>query len=320
MSHFRIATMEGAAVVSIPVADAQWNTERDGKAAQFTFKYPRDCGIRLEEGQLISFMMDEDPVFVGYVFKSKASKSDLIDVTAFDQMRYLQNKSTYLFKGETLDEIVAMLAHDMGLQVGPLAKASTPIQQVNEDSKLIDIIEEARNATMDKEGVLYQIWDNCGSLSMARLPQDRMTDLFIGDASLLTDYSYERSIDSDTYNRVILYKKDGDEGKYIVEKAVDEKNIDKWGVLQYLKKADEKMSRAEMKAEAEATLAVRNRVKRELTLDAVGDRRCEAGCSIYVGVEQEGLRGWALINRAEHRFEGKGAHTMKLTMNMIDAS
>lgn len=319
MADFKVLTTNSAGTqdAEIHLANAEWTTERGTNASQFTFDYPREQELRLEEGQLITFMMDTEIVFQGYVFSTKSDKDDLISVTAFDQVRYLQNKSTYLFDGETLDKIVKMLANDMGLQTGSISSAATPIYNAHENSKLIDMIEEARNVSMEKEGVIYQVWDDRGKLSMAKLPEDRMTDLFIGDESLLTNYSYEKTIDEDTYNRVILHKKDAKTGKYVIVKAVADENIERWGTLQYFEKADEKMTSAEMQAKADAILFMRNSAKRQLTLEAIGDRACEAGCSIYVGIEQEGLDGWALINRATHRFEGKGAHTMKLEMNMV---
>ena len=319
MASFSIDTMinGGSQHASIPLSGAEWTTYRETKAAQLKFKYPRDCGVHLEEGQLLAFMIDGQKAFQGFVFKNDSSMDDLIDVTAYTQMRYLQNQATYLFEQKTLPDIIRMVAEDVAIVVGSLSGSSTPIDLISEENKIVDILDEARAIAMDKEGRLYQIWDDRGKLCLSRLPDDRMLPYRIGDYSLLYNYDYKRTIDDDTYNRVVLYKKDEKTGKYIVVKADDPDNTAKWGVLQHFEMADEKMSEGEMQAKADAILSMRNSVKRELTLEAIGILECEAGCSIHVSIEQEGLSGFALINKAVHRFEGKGSHTMKLTMNMV---
>lgn len=305
----------------IPVIDAKWTTEREGKAAQLTFKYPRHLGVSIGEGNNCIFNVDGQSVYVGFAFDIRATRDDLIEVVCYDQMRYLQANYTYMFNNLTLDQIVSMICTDFGLVTGSMTGTGVPLKLVYEDKKLVDMIEEARGLTMDESGRIYQVWCDKGLIRVSQLPGDRMTDLVIGHGSLLTDYDYKRSINDDTYNRVTLMKKDEKTGEYIVVKETGG-TIKDWGTLQYFEVADEKMTQAEMEMKAKTILQAKNRVKQTLVLQSLGDLSCEAGASVYVNIPDvdtpsgKGLEGWALIDKAVHEFSAKADHAMKLTMHV----
>lgn len=144
------------------------------------------------------------------------------------------------------------------------------------------------------------------------------TNIFIGDESHATDYSYKSTIDDEVYNRVKLVQIDKEKKKknvYIVE---DSKNIAKWGRLQFFEKVDEKMNDSQIKAKANQILQARNRIKRTLSVDALGDIRIKAGSGIMVGLEdlkRDNMNTYKyfIVGKCTQKFSGN-AHDMNLDL------
>ena len=54
------------------------------------------------------------------MFKKQSDKENIINVTAYDQLRYLKNKDTYIYSNKTVSELIEMIAADFNLRVGVL--------------------------------------------------------------------------------------------------------------------------------------------------------------------------------------------------------
>lgn len=100
-----------------------------------------------------------------------------------------------------------------------------------DNQKLLDIICKALDLTLINSGKNYVFFDDFGSLFVRNI-DDLLLDFIVGDNSLMTDYVHKLSIDSDTYNKIKLYKDNKDTGKREIYLAYDSVNMDKWGVLQ----------------------------------------------------------------------------------------
>ena len=61
-------------------------------------------------------------VFYGFVFIKKRDKDGIISVTAYDQLRYLKNKDTYVYTNKTAGEFIQMVASDFNMQTGTIQK------------------------------------------------------------------------------------------------------------------------------------------------------------------------------------------------------
>ena len=81
-----------------------------------------------------------------------------------------------------------------------------------DNKKLIDMICEALDRTLIYGGKNYIFYDDFGKLVL-RDVEEMPYGFVIGDHSLLTDYSYTRSIDDQTYNKIKLYRDNKDTGK-----------------------------------------------------------------------------------------------------------
>ena len=75
----------------------QWTTERTGSPSILKFTVVKDQDISFQEGDAVRMKVDGKNVFYGFIFKKKRNKEHHIEVTAYDQLRYLKNKDKGLY-------------------------------------------------------------------------------------------------------------------------------------------------------------------------------------------------------------------------------
>ncbi len=302
--------------ISQLVTELSWDTIRIGKASELAFTLVVDKELDISEGSIIYFKKDDTPVFYGYIFKISRSTDDTISITAYDQLRYLLNKDTYIFKNQKAHEIVHKIATDFNMRLGTLEDTEYKIPLMVEDGQtLLDMIYKALDNTLINAGEMYVLYDDFGKLTLRNI-KNMFTNLIIGDHSLLTSYSYDRSIDGDSYNKIKLYKDNKETGKREVYIVKDSSNIGKWGLLQYYEKVNDKLNDAQIRKRAKQLESVKNRVVRGLSIECIGDLSIRAGTSIYVDITGLHLKQRFIVDSAKHKFSDH-QHTMSLTLKVI---
>ena len=141
-----------------------------------------------------------------------------------------------------------------------------------------------------------------------------MSDVVIGDKSLLTDYTYTTDVDKQTYNSVKLVKPNEETGQADVYIQQDSGTIGQWGLLQLYQKVDDNLNEAQIKGQAAATPDYSNRVLRSLQVSSLGAPRLHAGQMILVkvdGMGDTGVSQFVLLEKVTHRWENS-VHTMEL--------
>lgn len=296
--------------------EISWTTERKGSAGKLEFKVLKDNVISFEEGDPVSFKVDEKNVFYGFVFTKKRDKDKIISVTAYDQLRYLKNKSSYIYTNKRADELVQMIANDFQLNVGMLENTGYTIAKKSESNQsLFDIILNSLDETIQNRKEMYVLYDDFGKLCLKNL--ERMKVGLIIDEETAQNYDYESSIDSDTYNKVKLTYDNSDTGKREVYIAQDTNNMNRWGVLQYFDTIDEKTNGA---VKANALLQLYNQKTRKLQIKkAIGDIRVRGGSLIIINMDlgDVKLQNFMLVEKAKHTFKN-GEHFMDLTVRGQD--
>ena len=290
----------------------EWETSRKGAPGKLTFTCIKDETLSFPEGAHVRFTYDGAKVFYGFVFTKQRNKEHHIQVTAYDQLRYLKNKTSYIFSNIRADQVVSRVAQDFLLKTGSLANTGYVIPKFNkENMTLFDIILDAVDATVMATGNLYVLYDDFGKICLKHI-KDTKIDLLIND-STAEDFDYSTSIDSNTYNRIVLTDSEDKSEKNVV-KAQDPKHITQWGVLQYF----EAMSNGgNTQATADALLEMYNAVSRSLSIKGhFGDIRCRAGSGVYLDLNLGDLpqrRQHMLVDKAKHVFNHDD-HYMDLTL------
>nr|DAK31937.1 MAG TPA: 43 kDa tail protein [Caudoviricetes sp.] len=291
-----------------------WETCWKGQPGKLTFKVVKDAMLDFHEGDVVQANYDGMNFFYGYIFAKKYSKDGTIDVTAYDQMRYLKNKDTYNFVNLTAGEEIRRIAENFQLQVGELADTGYTIPKFRGANKtLMDIMQTLLDMTTQNTGRLYVLYDDFGKLTMKDL-EDMKLDLLI-DAETAEDFAYESSIDKDTYNRIKLYYDNKKTGKRDVWMAVNSADIKRWGVLQLTESVnpEEPMNFGQL---ADSKLKMYDRVKRTLTIkNAFGDLRVRGGSILYINLNlgDVALTKRVIVEAVKHTLT-QGHHTMDLTV------
>lgn len=109
--------------------------------AKLSFKVFKDKVLNIEEGDLVNFKVNGKLVFVGYIFEKKRSKDNFIEVTAYDQCKYLKSEGYYVFDGKkTASELIKALAEDLAIKVGNITPTTYKIGYIYDGKTYQDII------------------------------------------------------------------------------------------------------------------------------------------------------------------------------------
>lgn len=276
-----------------------------------------DPSFKYAPGDIIRFKADGINVFYGYIFTIDSGSDEVVKILAYDQLRYLMASDTYVFSNVTATEVIRRIAKDFNLPVGELADTGYRMPTLVEDNtKLMDIICKALTVTLINAGENFVFYDDFGFLTLRNV-RDLMVNFYIGNRSLVYDFSHKRSIDTDTYNYIKIVKDNKNTGRRDVYVQQDKANIAKWGKLQLYQVADESQNAARINVTLAQTMALKNRESRNMTIDAIGDIRLRAGNYVRVVLDEFGINQPFLINECTHRFDGSD-HTMSLDLKVVN--
>lgn len=295
----------------------EWSTERRGAPGKLSFKVLKDDVIRFGEGAAVRLRVDGKNLFFGFVFSKKRDKKQIVTVTAYDQLRYLNNKDTYVYENKTASQLIRMIAADFRLNPGTIEDTKYVIaSRVEDNTSLFDMIGNALDLTLQNRKEMFVLFDDSGKLTLKNIASMRVG---VPGAYLMIDeetgenFEYTSSIDSDTYNRIKLTYDNEETGKREVYVAQDSANMNRWGVLQYY----DTLSKGENgKAKADALLKLYNSRTRNLKItNAIGDMRVRAGSMVVVklALGDLELKNFMLVERVTHTFR-LDEHFMDLTL------
>jgi len=289
----------------------KWETDRKGSPGKLTFSVIIDKELKLTEGDNVRLTVDDTGIFNGFAFSKSRDKQNLVQVTAFDQLRYLCNKDTYVYRDKTASEVIKMVADDFSLQLGTIEDTSFKIGFRYEDNlSLFDIIYNALDLELSNTEKMYVLYDDFGKLTLKSLDSMKV-DVLIDEATG-ENFDYSSTINDETYNKVKLYF-DSKKKKREAFSVEHEENIKSWGVLQLTDKVKEG---EDGKSKADAMLKMHNVKTRRLKINkARGDVRVRAGCMVNVKLElgDVSVNNYMTVERCEHTF-GESEHWMDLTL------
>ncbi len=294
------------------VQTATYTTNRTGSPGMLKFTINASGGVSFVEGDPVRFSVDGQLIFLGWVFTKSRDRYAVIEVTCYDQLRYLKASASYCFTGRTAGEIITEIAEDFQLTAGRLDDTGYPIPTlIMEEKTCLDIISTALQRTLLATGTLYTFFDDGGALSL-REAGSMTAEGVVGNCSLLTDYSYKTDIDQQTYNSIKLSRPNETTGRADVFQVMDSGNIGKWGLLQLYQTVDGAMNDAQVESQARAMLKYHNRRFRTLKVQALGLLGIRAGQMLMMDIDNLGdinLHGLVLLERVSHTFKND-LHTM----------
>ena len=312
MANMLLTIQHNGVIFSPPVkTGVQIEWERTGSPGKLTFVTPKVADMSFVEGDQVCFYYDNKLVFVGYVFKKKRDREHHIEVTCYDQIRYLKNKYTYVFENKTATQIITALCDDFKLKVGTMDDTKYSIPAIVEENiSALDIVLDVLEETLLNTGNMFVFYDNAGKLEVKNSANMVSSTLIMEDTA--ENFDYSSSIDDETYNSIILYYKgDGETIKLFT--ASDKDTIAQWGTLRYF---EEVKTPTIGQSKADSLLKLYNKKTRELKVTgAFGDISVRGGTLIpvklYLG--DTNVNNYMLVEKVTHNFDNDH-HTMDLTL------
>lgn len=317
MGKMRLTIQSGNRVFEPPVEDGvkiEW--ERTGAPGKLTFTTVKvgsgsNTSMSFHEGDAVCFYYDNKPMFMGYVFTKKRDREHRIEVTCYDQIRYLKNKYTYVFENKTATQIIKALCADFNLHTGTIENTAYSIPAIaEENAAALDIAMSVLEETLVNTGNMYVLYDNFGKLEVRNCANMISSTLIMEDTA--ENFDYSSSIDDETYNSIILYYKE-DDNKIELYTASNPSKINQWGTLRYF---EETKNKTIAQNKANALLKLYSKKTRELKVTgAFGDATVRAGTLIPVRLDLGDIitNNYMLVEKVTHNFENDH-YTMDLTL------
>lgn len=311
--------------ISDVIGNLEITTNIENDAGKASFDLIKCDDIQFSEGATVSIQLDGHKMFRGFVFSKKSTQDlEIVSVTCYDQLRYLKNKDSYVFENMTSDEIFARICNDFVLSYRVVDKSSyVCAPRSNDATALYDMIKSALDDTLINTSRWYIIRDNYGVLEHINV-MSLFAGVILGDTSGVTGYTYETSIDKDTYNQIKLYRDNQETGKreiFIVNDTVNGGDkLKSWGILQLYEKVDENLNTSQIEQKALQMLKFYNNTKRSLKLECLGVPKMCAGSIFQCYIDDlDGslLNSYMLVTQCTHKIS-EGVHTMSLTTEVVN--
>lgn len=308
-------------VFEMPISELTWKTDRIGKAGtlEVSLVLEEPTKFPIQSGAIVRVTDERHKIFYGYLFEDGYSKKSIVTIKAFDQLRYLMNEDTFVISASTASSAIQTIAKRLGLKVGSMEDTAYKVPGVIEDGKkAFDVVSKFLDSTLVATNKNYVLYDEFGSLVLKNIKNMaiKADEFYIGEDSLLFDFTYKKSIEDDTYNRVKFVRDNKEKGKretFIFEDTLKQKQ---WGLLQYWKKVDENMTDAQIKDLGTKYIQLKGNPSKTLDLECLGDWRVRAGNIVLVYISKIGIKDYFLVDECTHRWK-EGVHTMSLKVKVI---
>ena len=291
---------------------ARLTLERKGTPGKLEFTVVKGPGLNFAEGDPVKLTVNGTAMFYGFAFKKKRDKGGTIDVVAYDQLRYLKNKDTITEEGLKASDLLKRIATDFRLNLGTVEDTGYTLETIVEENQtLFDMIQSALDETLMNTKQLYVLYDDAGKLTLKNINTMKLNLLI--DEETGENFSYESSIDEQTYNKIKLAYNNEKTGKRELFIAQDGAKMNQWGVLQYFEEVQTKTGAS---AKADALLKLYDQKTRKLTIqNAFGDVRVRAGSAVVVALNLGDIvtNNYMVVNKVTHTFKGD-EHMMALDL------
>ena len=291
-------------------SELSFTSERNNPGC-LKFTVLKSEGLSFTEGNPVCFQLKGKNIFYGYIFSKSRQDKNVINITAYDQLRYLKNKDTFIYSDKKYSELIGMIANEFGLNCGEITDTKYLIPARAEEGTILDMLYNAADLTYENTGDLFILYDNCGKICLKN-SNDMITDILITEKTA-SRFSYTSTIDNGVFNRVKLAFDNKAMGEREIYVFNGQENQAEWGILQHYERLPD-ITELDIKAMGETLLSKLNRKKRILSIQGCfGDLRVRGGSRVCVKLNIGDLfiNNFVTVERVTHKFSN-GKHFMDL--------
>lgn len=272
--------------------------------------------LSFDEGAPVKLLCDGAEVFSGRVFTKSRTRPEIINIRAYDELRYLQNRDCCSFVSATPGNMLRQIAGMLDLPLGDVADCGYRFTaKVYDNRRYLDMLADVLSDVLRAKSKHYFVLAEKGKLCL-RDCRAMMVDVVMALPNFC-GYSYLTTLDDGYANRVkVIYedKRKGLRREYPAENRAD---IKRFGVLQYVSK--NASANRQTKAAADQLLQELNRRGEQLSVrGALGDVRVRGGSMVRVNLNlgDRIVNDWALVKSAVHTF-CSGQCLMDLELELV---
>lgn len=274
--------------------------------------------IEFNVGQHISLVNAGNILLTGIITDVDFDRDLIYSYTVYDFGFYLgKNEITQQFRGIEIETAIRRLFNSVDIPVGTINGVrgiiDKPYRKQTVQAVLKDLLELATGQT----GVNYVVdctqgVVNIGTYTPLAEPLGDLSPVIsINSAENLANAKVKTSI-QDMRNRILVYTGD-DKNSRVVARAMDNNNINAFGLMQEIIEADNNAKN--FNVIAQNRLQEANRITTTIDVNLLGDDRIRKGSLIAINDEVTNVNGIYVIRTAKHTVDN-GIHTVDCTLEL----
>ena len=245
-----------------------------------------DEKVYFNEGDNIQIKLEDNNLFSGYIFTKKIINKEILNIVAYDSLRYFITRDTFIYKDKKASQVLKMICNDFGVKTGVIEDTGYTIPyRIEENQTILDIIYTALDLTRSFNNKKYILFDDFGKISLKSYESMKLPILIDCDRYVI-NYNYISSIDKKVYNSIkvsVKSKKTKVISTYLEE---DEKNKKKWGTLRKFIRLPNDFNSVQAKNYAKNILNLNNKVNEKIEIMCFGDKTIRAGNLINISINK----------------------------------